>query len=228
VVTKPSATATKSPVAKADPADVALASQRLPVQADFPADWRPFKPGVQTYKPRPIVSVRQKSTLGCSVPAGAGVAYPWVYAYNGTIFQKGKYNRFVSPTTLVFHDEADAESYAVKLRSAKFVACVRAVRAEDVAKVPGAAPGSTFRAGPVEAGKGALRARFHFIFQALSKGKLIDYDEKEDVSVYRFGRVVTFLSYEEVAADGEPRDLSQTTEREVNKAASRLVQRAGA
>jgi hypothetical protein len=128
---------------------------------------------------------------------------------------------------MVFQDEAAAKSYSVKLRSAKYIACLRKVKAEAVAKEPGAAPGSTFRAGPVESGKGALKTKLHFIFQARSKGKLIDYDEREDLSIYRFGRVVTFLAYEEIAAQGEPRDLSRTTERDLKNAASRLVTRAG-
>jgi hypothetical protein len=206
---------------------VALASQRVLVQADLPADWRPFKPGVEDYKPGPIVSLRQKSRVGCSVPAGADGTYPWVLAYNGMIFQKGKYNRFVSPASVVFRDDAAAKSYVLKLRSAKYVACLRKVKAEAVAKEPGAAAGSTFRAGPVEAGKGALKTTLHFIFQARSRGKLIDYDEREDLSIYRFGRVVTFLAYEEIAAQGEPSDLSRTTERDLKNAASRLVTRAG-
>jgi hypothetical protein len=222
-VAPPKRAATATAEAPSPAADRDLAAKGVVLQGDLPADWTQYQQGRGL-----IRKVRQPSRLGCSAPTGRPGSYPWVVAYDGGIFQKAKLQRFISVSAQVFADEAAARSFVATLRSPEFVACWRKERAKAVASAPGAAPGSTFRAGPVEAPSGALEAKLHFIYQARAAGRLVDANGREDMSVYRSGRLVTILAYESVASRKEPRTAAQTTDRDLKRAASLLLARVAA
>lgn len=132
---------------------------------------------------------------------------------------------FVTSTGFVFKDEAAAKAYAATLRSAKYVACWTKAKAESAAKVQRAASGSTWRSGPVEAGRSPLEATLRFTYQALVNGKLVDANGTEDIFVYRHERTVIILAYEAVASKAEPSDIVTAMDRHLQTAASRLLER---
>jgi hypothetical protein len=151
---------------------------------------------------------------------------PWAAAYDGATYRKAKLDRYVSVSAAVFKDEATAKSFTAKLRSAQYLACVQKGKAEEIAKDKKAAPGSTWRAEPEKAGTGPLEAKYHFIYQARVKGKIVDANGRQDVSAYRFGRLVTVLFHTSSTSPQDPKGIVPATDRDLKKAASRIQQRA--
>jgi len=209
-----------STTATADPKDVALAAKAILAKGDLPSDWSEYKAGTGV-----MTTVAPASRLGCSLPKGQPGAYPWSVAFDGGIYQKAKLNRFVASSAEVFRDEAAAKAYVATLRSAEYVACWTKAKAETAAKEAGAAPGSTWRAGPVEVGAGPLEAHLSFRYRALVDGKIIDANGFEDILVFRHGRTVVILAPQAVASKADPSDIDATTAKSLNSAAGRLLER---
>jgi hypothetical protein len=222
VVTKRASTPTRTPAAKAKPADLALAARGVLLKRDLPADWKLYKAGAGAK-----IAVRKRGRLGCSVPTALPGAYPWVAANDGGIYQKAKLPRFVSSYALVFKNEPAAKTYAATLRSPQYVECWRKSMSDDIARQKGSAPGSTFRVGPLGAGSGPLEGRLHFIYQARVGGKIIDANGIEDLFVYRQGRIVMLLPYETSFSKAELRDTNARgrTDADFGDAINRLLDR---
>jgi hypothetical protein len=201
---------------------VALAAKAILAKGDLPSDWTEYKAGTGV-----MTRVTPTSRLGCSLPKGQPGAYPWSVAFDGGIYQKAKLNRFVASSAQVFRDEAAAKAHVATLRSAEYVACWTMAKAETAAKQAGAAPGSTWRAGPVGAGAGPLEAHLRFRYQALVEGKVIDANGFEDILVFRQGRTVMILAPQAVASKADPSDIDATTAKSLDGAAGRLLKRVG-
>lgn len=204
--------------AAARAADVALAAKGVLVKGDLSADWKQFRAGTGVIK-----ITRQGKQPGCAVAAGQ--LPPWTVAYDGGMYRKRKLSRYLEVAAAAFKDDAAAKSYVAKLRSPGYVACATKAKAAEIAKDRKAAPGSTWRAGPVEKGSGPLEAKLHYIYQARVNGKVIDANGREDLAVYRRGRLLIIFSYRSSTSNGEPRNIARSTDRDLRNAASRVLKR---